>query len=270
MTINPIIHNMYTEYSKFYDALYEGKRLDIGGVWEEDKSFWLEQARKAGSPILELACGSGRLAVPITQLGLNVYGVDNSPEMLALLKKKWDEIPEKKGNLAWELSSMSEGNEYPFGFNLAFAAVSVIQYLQTRDEQERAFNKVFSSLGNGGKFIVDVFNPNPNFITAWGRKILMKQVQDLTDPNLQKITWFCTPESFDDRTHVLNMPSEFVFETPDGEKTLTLPSSYYCYTKEELEGLFLETGFRDITTVGGYNQEPFTEESKRIIMSGIK
>lgn len=238
MVINPIIHNMYAEYSKFYDALYEGKRLDGNGVWEEDKIFWLEQARKAGSPILELACGSGRLAIPITQLGLNVHGVDNSPEMLALLKKKWDKIPERKGHLAWELSSMSEGNKYPSGFNLAFAAVSAIQYLQTRGEQEGAFNKVFNSLGSGGKFIVDVFNPNPNFITTWGRKILMKQVQDLTDPNLQRITWFCTPEFFDEQSHILNMPSEFVFETPATRRVLTLPATYYCYTKEELEGFF--------------------------------
>ncbi len=260
---------MYQEYSTFYDEIYEGERMDSSGVWEEDRNFWLNQTKESGSPVLELACGSGRLAIPMANTGLSIHGIDNSPEMLALLEERWNRVPDKKGSLTWELASMSEENKNLSDFRLVFVAISALQYLHTRSEQEKTFANSFSALKSGGKFIIDIFNPNPNFITTWGQKILMKQVQSRNDPNLQ-ITWFCVPKSFDEKSRIIDMPNRFVFKTPTTQQELTLSVRYYCYTKEELEGLFLGAGFKEVTTFGGYNMEPFAVNSKRIIMLGTK
>lgn len=259
---------MYEEYSRFYDDLYEGKRLDTSGIWEDDKKFWLKKVKEAGSPILEMACGSGRLAVPMANIGFTVHGIDNSPEMLALLKERYNNSS-GRGNLTWELSSIEDESDQSHNYSLVFAAVSALQYLKDRKSQKMTFGNAYRSLKRGGKFIVDVFNPNPEFVTAWGQEILMKQVQSNTDTDLE-ITWYCAPESYDESTHVVNMPSIFIFKTSVGERNVLMPASYYCYTKEELEDLFLGAGFNEIDTVGGYNEESFSIASKRIIMTGIK
>jgi len=59
--------------------------LDIG--------FYLDYARNCGSPILELACGTGRVLVPLVEADCEVHGVDISENMLAVCRRK----VEKKG-----------------------------------------------------------------------------------------------------------------------------------------------------------------------------
>ena len=261
---------MYKEYSRFYDDVYEGKRLDeLAGLWRDDRDFWLNQAKEAGSPILEIACDSGRLTIPIAELGLIVHGIDNSQEMLALLKEKVARMEVNPENLTYELSSMSGDDEYPSGFNLAFVSTSALQYLHIAEDQEKAFAKAYGSLKSGGKFITDVFNPNPEFITGWGEKILMKQSQSLSDPDTE-IDWYCVPISYDGQTKILNMPNLFVFRRQDEQTELSMDVGYYCYSESELKELFLKSDFKDIKVFGGYNKEDFTQISSRIIMMGTK
>ena len=52
----------------------------------EDVAFYVEEAERAGSPVVELAVGTGRIAVPIARAGVNVIGVDASPGMLAIAR----------------------------------------------------------------------------------------------------------------------------------------------------------------------------------------
>src|SRR5437762_12653200 len=50
--------------------------------------FWLEQAQRYGGPILELGCGTGRLAIPLAEAGFAVTGIDRAPAMLAEARRK--------------------------------------------------------------------------------------------------------------------------------------------------------------------------------------
>jgi SAM-dependent methyltransferase len=54
----------------------------------EDLPFWLGLARRAGSPILELGCGTGRLLVPLATAGFSVYGLDREPVWLAFMRSR--------------------------------------------------------------------------------------------------------------------------------------------------------------------------------------
>ncbi len=57
------------------DHLYaSGLRYDL--MWPDvaDLPFWLAQAREAGGPVLELACGTGRIAIPLAQAGFQASG----------------------------------------------------------------------------------------------------------------------------------------------------------------------------------------------------
>jgi ubiquinone/menaquinone biosynthesis C-methylase UbiE len=70
----------YDVFARFYDLDTEG--------YEEDLAFWLSLARRTGGPILELACGTGRVMLPLAEQGFAVVGVDISPAMLAIAREK--------------------------------------------------------------------------------------------------------------------------------------------------------------------------------------
>ena len=67
----------------------EGRHYDLlNADVVADIPFYLEEARRAGGPVLELACGTGRLTIPIAQTGVEVVGLDQSASMLAHLRTK--------------------------------------------------------------------------------------------------------------------------------------------------------------------------------------
>src|SRR6478672_7335327 len=76
----------YANNAEYYDYVSPG----IAG----DVEFYVEEARRAGSPVLELACGTGRLLVPIAQAGIEVTGLDISQPMLAIARRKIGQQPD--------------------------------------------------------------------------------------------------------------------------------------------------------------------------------
>lgn len=255
----------YQGYSKIYDQFHD-RRLG------EDIRFWQEEAQVAGSPILELGCGSGRLCLPIARDGLSIYGIDNSPEMLRLLERKVAKEPERTQTfVAWELGDMRSFDTQLRQYMMIFIAFSALQYLHDRDDQRVVFTKAHSALKENGVFIVDVFNPNPEFIQEWGKPLFLEEVNG-SSSNDSSIQWFCVPESYDANSKVLTMPNLFRIHrdnVPEPEVIL-IPAQYYCFTSEELKTLFEETGFEDIQTFGDYDKSTLTQNSRKIIMSGRK
>ena len=67
-----------------YDAFYSRPGPQIAG----DVAFYEGVAREVGGPVLELACGTGRIALPLAKAGLHVTGVDRSEAMLAMARRK--------------------------------------------------------------------------------------------------------------------------------------------------------------------------------------
>ena len=65
---------------KYYD-------LAFGISGEHELAWYLDNVKESGGPVLDLACGTGRLAIPIAEAGLKVIGVDRSQGMLNLFRK---------------------------------------------------------------------------------------------------------------------------------------------------------------------------------------
>src|SRR4029450_7333491 len=57
----------------------------------EDVDFYVEQALASGGPMVELAVGTGRIAIPVARAGIRVIGVDSSPAMLAVARAAAEE-----------------------------------------------------------------------------------------------------------------------------------------------------------------------------------
>ncbi|MCJ7537192.1 MAG: class I SAM-dependent methyltransferase [Anaerolineales bacterium] len=103
---------------------------------------------------LELGIGTGRIALPLQQAGIEVHGIDSSQAMLTKLKDKpgGESIQVSHGNFA---DLEVEGR-----FDLIFVIFSTFFALPTQEEQIRCFNKVASRLTPDGVFVVEVFVPD--------------------------------------------------------------------------------------------------------------
>ena len=147
---------------KNYEASTYGDRIaDLYDSWHEDVA-WLETdesvellAELAGpGPVLELAIGTGRVALPLAGRGLEVHGVDASEAMVARLREKpgGDAIPVTIGNFA---DVPVQGN-----FRLIFVAFNTFFALVSQEEQLRCFENVAGHLTEEGVFVLTVFVPD--------------------------------------------------------------------------------------------------------------
>src|SRR5215468_2183437 len=72
------------EYNRVDAALYDHYSPGIEG----DVAFYVEEARAAAPPVLELGCGTGRILIPVAEAGIELVGLDRAPAMLAVARAK--------------------------------------------------------------------------------------------------------------------------------------------------------------------------------------
>ena len=108
-----------------------------------------------GGPVLELAIGTGRVALPLAARGLRVQGVEGSPEMAAKMHAKpgGADIPVVIGDMA----DVAVQGRFP----LAYLVFNTLFNLVDADRQATCFRNVARVLAPGGAFVVEAFVPNP-------------------------------------------------------------------------------------------------------------
>ncbi len=150
----PKIMSDYDPIAYYYDLEYSRVTADL--------DFYREMARQAGAQarILEVACGSGRMALPLLQAGFRVTGLDSSEEMLKLARQKLADEPEgiqQRGQFVQ--ADMRDFDLNGEQFDLIFIALNSFQHLLTQEEQITFLRAARKHLAPAGWFIVDVVNP---------------------------------------------------------------------------------------------------------------
>jgi SAM-dependent methyltransferase len=146
-----------------YDSWYEGR-------WDTSGAVDLLAGLAGSGPVLELGIGTGRLALPLAEQGVEVHGIDTSARMVAKLHEKpgGADIPILIGDFA------DVGVDGPF--TLVYVAVTTFFGLPTQEEQVRCFRNVADQLKPGGAFVIEAFVPNPARFTQ-GRHLGCLQVE---------------------------------------------------------------------------------------------
>ena len=105
-------------------------------------------------PALELAIGTGRVALPLTARGVEVHGIDASEAMVAELRARpgGEAIPVTMGDFA---DAAVDGS-----FPLVFVVFNTFFALLTEDDQRRCFVNVAARLAAGGRFVIEAFVPD--------------------------------------------------------------------------------------------------------------
>ncbi len=124
----------------------------------EDIAFYVDEAKRYGGPVVELAVGSGRIAVPIARAGIEVIGVDLSPGMLSVASA----LGEEHG--VADLLDLRVGDlrEPPVDGTVPLVICPFRSLLHMPDEAEklRALRAAHELLEPGGHLVFDVFAPS--------------------------------------------------------------------------------------------------------------
>jgi SAM-dependent methyltransferase len=123
----------------------------------EDVEFYVEEARAAGGTVVELACGTGRISVPIAKAGVRVIGVDGSAGMLAVAR----EHAEREGvDVDLRLGDLRDP---PVAERVPLVLIPFRSLLHMTTEADRlaALRAACALLVPGGRLVFDVFAPSP-------------------------------------------------------------------------------------------------------------
>jgi SAM-dependent methyltransferase len=142
-----------------YDAiarLYDAWSASV----TEDIDFYVEEARAARGPVVELACGTGRISVPIAKAGVQLIGVDASPGMLEMARAY---ATAEGVELDLRLGDMREP-PVPERVELVLIPFRSLLHMTTEADRLRALGGARSLLAPGGRLVFDVFAPAPDDI----------------------------------------------------------------------------------------------------------
>jgi SAM-dependent methyltransferase len=173
-------HDEYAGIADLYDhvVLYR-ERPDV--------AFYIEAAKQAGGPVLEVGCGTGRVLIPTARAGLDIVGLDLSPQMLAVCR---DRLRDESATVQFRVQ-LVEADMRQFELGRTFAIVTIpfrpFQHLLTMEDQLSCLASIRRHLVIGGALVFDLFNPSldalvnrpvgeefaeePEFSTPDGRRI---------------------------------------------------------------------------------------------------
>ena len=139
-----------------------GQFADIYDEWAQemtaDVPFYVDLAREADGPIVELAVGTGRIAIPVALAGVDVIGVDSSPAMLDVARAAADEagVSDRVDLRLGDLREPPVRERVP----LVVCPFRSLLHMEAEVEKLRALRAARELLEPGGSFVFDVFSPS--------------------------------------------------------------------------------------------------------------
>ena len=125
------------------------------GSYAADLPLWEELAERCGGPVLELGCGTGRVALHLARRGHEVVGLDSDPELLAVLERRGAELPVR----ALEADARRFELESPA--SLVLAPTHLLQLLADAGERAECLRCVAASLRPGGLLAAAIIEELP-------------------------------------------------------------------------------------------------------------
>ena len=220
----------YDAFAPIYD--------DWASHMTEDVAFYVELAREADGPVVELAVGNARVAIPVAQaIGRPMLGIDSSPAMLEVAR-------ERAAEAGVEVELREEDMR---DFTLAEPAALIycpfraMLHLPTWRDKRAVFERVAAALRPGGRFAWNVFVFNPHIAAEMDGK------------------W---EEHAGIRNRVTHVPADnrIDLELGTGAKV-----SLWWATRSEWEGLIEVAGLEVEALYSGFEHEPFDEESREFV-----
>lgn len=228
----------FDEWATFYDADYRDQQIG-------DVEFYVDLARRADGPVLEVGCGTGRVYLELLRADVDAYGVDVSEAMLAELERKAAERGLTPRVRQADMTSLEPEREYA----LVVVPFRTFLHNTTLEDQQATLRNLHGALAPGGRLALNFFVPSFEVICETygeaqtrvvernGEEYVVTDVTDVVDEVEQVV----------EATRTVARDGDVVRE---GTFRLALVS------KRAFELLLQTTGWSDWTVYGGFEYDP--------------
>lgn len=247
------MQNLY-DNNWLYDLVHE-KPAD-----GEQIAFYERQIERYGSPVLELACGTGNYLVTLSGSDVEISGLDNSGEMLDGARLRGENQNTETNLINADMRSFDLNQK----FALVFVAGNSLQHLNSLEDVEACFASVRRHLAPGGKFIVEVFNPSLQLLNRSPNERFFVGEYKTEDG------WIVLTENvfYDAATQTNHLQWHYKNQFAKDEQTVTFTMRQFF--PQELDALFRYNDFSIEQKYGDFDESAFTSDSpKQIIVAGI-
>lgn len=231
---------MLYEQPRLYDSLYDG--------FVEDIAFYIRLLESQRGPVCELACGSGRVSVPLAAAGHSMTAVDSSEAMLAAARKR-----AIAAGVSERLTLRRGDMREPVGereFEAVLVPLHSLSHLHTADDLTLALTSMYRSLRPGGMLVLALHNPSVSYLGSDGSSLqrIHREVSSLA---------VYETFSYDSVRQLLHLT--WYVET--AQETQQFSYSLRMIFPEELLLLVRSAGFDLQDRFGWYDFSPLTHDS---------
>ncbi len=253
------------------------RNYDMQDSSDTGVAFYTALAHETGGPVLEIACGTGRVSIPIARLGLPVTGLDIVPGMLERARSKSAGLP-----VRW-VESDARAFDLDEQFRLIFLTGNAFQMFLTRADQEALLERVRAHLHDEGLFAFETRNPRwrtlarangqavePTHPHGEGQFAYLETrdeavaVQTYTDVDGHVVRVSST-QAYDHVAQILHWTAYRRWREGSQEQTKITRIAVRFTFPQELEALLHYNGYNVMRRYGDWNMEPLTATSPSII-----
>ncbi|MEO8285559.1 MAG: class I SAM-dependent methyltransferase [Chloroflexota bacterium] len=253
------------EYKGMIAANWDLLRGDTS-KWE-DKFFFRDVIRETGQPVLDVGCGTGRLLLDFMSDGVDIDGVDNSPEMLALCREKAKAMELRPTLYQQQMEEL----DLPRRYRTIIVPSSSFQLVIEPDDAREAMKRFYGHLEPGGTLVMP-------FMVLWMKPGTGNIVRDDWEPVRERVR----PEdgaivrrrtrSTYDLANQLESTEDHYEVILNGEviaaEDYTRSPATRWYTRQQAAALYKEAGFTDIRMTSNFTQEPAVESDELFCVAG--
>ncbi|MFQ5833223.1 MAG: class I SAM-dependent methyltransferase [Candidatus Thorarchaeota archaeon] len=240
----------YEGVAEFYDLFADNS----------DLPFYVNYARRTGSPILDVAAGAGRVTYELARNGFQVTALEKSPSMLAVARSRLEKVPP---DVAARVSIV-EGCMTDFELDQKFALViipSSFGHATTSEQQLSVLRCVRDHMRPDSLFLLDLY---PGALSL-GRVEFEDDPVSLDDGSLVSRRGVINPDPVE---QIIRVSLFFEVKTPQGEEieTKKVESEAAIIYNREADLLIEMSGFRVMEELGGFKGESYGPDSQKRIL----
>ena len=246
--------------AQFYDVAVP----DWPGEIDFYRALAIEVKNQGGS-ILELGCGTGRVAIQLAQEGGLIVGLDLSPAMLAVARQKSQDL----SNVRWVQGDM-QAFKFDNRFDLILIPGHSFQFMLTPEDQAACLKCIYRHLNTNGKLVIHVNHDDLSWLAelSQGKGTGFELVGEYRKDSMSSFIRKWNSWSYEASTQTASVVTAWETVGGDGmvkERRETAKKRLHCVFPFEMEHLLARTGFKVDSLYGDFSRQKLQDTSPDMI-----
>lgn len=238
----------------YYDDVYSEDRARSAGHGEK-VAFYLELAREADGPVLEVGCGTGRVYLELLAAGVDAYGFDVSAGMLDELERGATDRGLDPSVRQADMADFEPRRTY----DLVVIPGRGFLHNVTRTDQQRTLRRIRDALADDGRLVCNFLTPD---LAAIGDEVGRTETRTF-DHGGEEYTFEMRDEFEDEIAQVVR--GERAVRDGDGEVVAETSFRIKLVSRDEFALLLETAGYSDWEVYGGFDREPLTAPDQEMV-----